>query len=302
MSQRSGNRSVTVGLGWLDGTAKTPEPEEVRKVIEARFGPGVEVPASGFFGRAMSYDGRRVRVEWDGRKDARGHVRAAVTQSALDPLGLVGQVDLLRSLTGTGYVASRLDEWIDDPERRATPSLARRAVLDGHAVTHARPGRFWRDDLDGRETYYLGRPGSDRMLRVYEKVDPDRTRIELQSRRDAAAHGARLLLAAPVAPAALMSNVVAFVDFRQSKQRDRHGTRRPRLGWWEAIVGDVARAEALPPRRRLTIPELAAWFDVAMGKTLAELHRELGNEWLDEQLRRGHLRLAEEEAETWAVA
>ena len=54
---------VTVGLGWLDGTAKTPEPEEVSNVIEGRFGPGVEVPASGFFGRAMAFDGRRVRVE-----------------------------------------------------------------------------------------------------------------------------------------------------------------------------------------------------------------------------------------------
>lgn len=295
--------SVTVGLGWLDGTAKTPEPREVQNVIEGVFGPGVEVPASGFFGRAMAHDGRRVRVEWDGRKDARGHVRASVTQTALDPLGLDGQVDLLRRLTETGYRPSRLDQWVDDAERRVRPSLARQAVLDGQVVTHARPGRHWRDDDDGRETYYLGRPGSDRMLRVYDKLDPERTRVELQARRDAAAHAAGIVLAAaPEArPSAVMSNVISFVDFRESRARS-DGRRAPRLPWWQAVVADTARAAALPPRPRLTIEELAAWFDVAMGKTLAELHRELGNDWLDAQLQRGHLRLAEEEAETWAVA
>lgn len=293
---------VRVGLGWLDGTAKTPEPREVIDAMRARFGEGTEVPSSGFFGSAMAFDGRRARVEWDGRKDAEGYTRATVTQTALDGLGFEGSVGLLASLDGLGYRPSRLDQWIDDYGRRITPQTVAAAVQGGQAVTHAGPGRLWRDLLTGRETFYMGRPTSDRQTRTYDKgaseVGPvDRARHELQARRDQAAHGARLLLDAAPAdrPAALMANVISFADFRAHKGRS-DGARAPRLPWWQAVVGDTRRAEAVPSRPRLTTDELAAWFDRSMGRTLALLHREMGREWVDAVLKRGHLRLMDFEA------
>lgn len=265
------------------------------RVVESRFGQATEVPASGFFGQAVAFDGRRARVEWDGRKDARGYVRAEVSQSALDRLGFEGSVDFAAALRSAGFRASRADLWIDDPERRVTPGRVMQAVAEGQAVTHAKPGIEIIDHADGRRTYYLGRPTSDRRLRVYDKLMPDRTRVELQARREAAAWAIQSMLAAAEAdrPAALIGQVVRFVDFRSHKAAGER-SRAPRLDWWQEVVGDAAKAEAAPSRPRLSIPELAAWFERSMGRVLAELHDELGDEWLAGVIERGVARLEEE--------
>jgi hypothetical protein len=285
---------VTVGLGWLDGTAATPMPDGIIGTLEERFGERVvDLPPSGWFSRAVGFDGGRARVEWNGRGGAAGRTRAEVKQTALDRLGLVGSVDLLRSLDGLGFRSSRVDEWIDDEGRRATPALARRAVLAGQAVTHARPGQFWHDDEDGRETYYLGRASSDRRARVYDKLEPARTRIELQSRRRAAVWSQIQMVKADSPSRAVVGDVVAFVDFRESRARS-DGRRAARLPWWAAVVGDMARAEAAPSRPRPSVEDVAEYLMANWSRKFAEVVDEMPAGWLDEFLSVGRGRLAEE--------
>lgn len=286
---------VTAGIGWLDGSAKTPVADEVRSVIGARFGDEVEVPASGFYGSALAYRGGSARVEWDGHGNAMGTTRVEVKQGALDELGLAGTVVLMRDLREVGVTFSRSDHWINDRDRRMTPGRVREAVLGGQAVTHARPGRYIRDDATGRETYYLGRPTSDRLARCYDRED-EQCRLELQARRRFGEHAAGLVLAAPVPALAIASNVISFVDFRESHARDRNGGRRPRLDWWAAVVADAAKAEAAPSRPRPSLEELAAYFRENWARALAELVRGMGTDWLNDVLADGFDRLAEQEA------
>jgi hypothetical protein len=286
---------VTVGLGWLDGTAATPEPEEVREVIGSRFGKAFDLAGVGFYGRRVGYDGGRASVAWDGRADAAGTTRAEVTQTGLDGLGLVGGVSLLRSLADVGYRPSRVDEWIDDPGRRMTPERVRAAVLAGQVVTHARPGRAWTDDLTGRRTYYLGRVTSDRMVRCYDRPDGE-CRYELQSRRGAARHASTVLLVAGDPVAAVVGNVVSFADYRESHGRDhRSGARVARLPWWSAVVGDLPKAEAAPIRPRPSLEELEAYFRAFWSERLAELYLALGRGWLMDVIREGAERMSDRE-------
>jgi hypothetical protein len=151
------------------------------------------------------------------------------------------------------------------------------------------------DDLTGRQTYYLGRPGSDRMARCYDRENAD-ARYELQSRNDAARHAAAVLLRSSDPVAAIFSNVISFADYRESKRRDREGARVPRLGWWADVVGDLARAEAAPSQPRPSLAEREAYFRRHWSRALAELYMSLGPDWLNDVIREGAGRMDEREA------
>jgi len=293
---------VTTGLGWLDGSAAGAViPDQLASVLGDTFGESTDGLGSGWYRRGMTFDRGRARVEWDGKGNAAGSVRVEVQQTALDGLGLDGSVTLARSLGEAGWEASRLDCWVDDPERRILPALARQAVLEGQAVTHARPGKWVHDDTTGRATYYLGATGSDRRTRFYDKLEPERTRTELQARRDAARHGMFVIANAPPEqrPSAVLANIVSFVDFREGRKRS-DGVRRPRLPWWDAVVGDVAKAAAAPSRPRLSLEERAEWFRQTMSGVLADLYREMGPEWVSDVIREGLARL-DDRQEEWAA-
>jgi hypothetical protein len=284
---------VQVGLGWLDGTVKSPEPGEVQRVIGDRFGEPFDAVPVGWYGKRAGYDGGRVGVSWMGRADASGTTRVDVTQTAFDGLGLAGSVALLRDLRGLGFRASRLDEWVDDYERRVTPERVRAAVLGAQAVTHARPGRWMVDDITGFTTYYLGRPDSDRMVRCYDRREP--TRYELQSRREWAEHAASVVASASEPVAAVLGNLVSFADYRESRGRS-DGRRAPRLDWWQAVVGDEAKAEGAPSRPRPSLEEVAWVFRRQWAPTFADLFEAFGEEWVNDVLREGFARRSEEVA------
>jgi hypothetical protein len=292
---------VTVGLGWLDGSAGVPSPERLVAVMRERFPKVVDLPSSGFYGRAVGFDGGYARVEWMGRANALGTSRVEVKQSALDRLGLAGGTQLLGDLMAEGFRASRVDVWVDDEQRRITPGKVRAAVLDGQAVTHARPGRSITDDQDGRQTYYLGRAGSSRLMRFYDKLDPPRTRSELQARKEMARSIAAGVVQSGGAPAALMGQVVSFVDFRESRGRS-DGVRAPRLDWWAAVVGDTVKAQGAPARPRPSIDELAVYLEDAWSRKFAEVVDAKGRGWLERFLSIGRERLARaNDAEEWVA-
>lgn len=225
--------------------------------------------------------------------NAAGTTRVEVKQSALDGLGLAGSVALLADLRAEGFAESRLDGWLDDYQGRITPARVRAAVLEDLAVTHARPGRWVHDDEDGSSTYYLGSVTSDRRTRTYDKRGP--TRHELQARRAAArSFGDGLMNGEPAR--AVLSNLVSFADFREGRGRDhRTGERVPRLDWWHELVGESSKAEGAPSRPRLSIEELAVYFERFWSRSVALLVDEFGPGYLDQVLRLGRMRLADGE-------
>lgn len=294
------SEGARIGLGWIDGSAWQEDPGGLLEVMTKHLGPTDGAgPGTGFYGTSAKFDRGRALVHWNGRVNAAGTSRAEVKQQALDGLGLAGSLELLRDLRGEGFMLSRLDEWVDDYEGRVTPARVREAVNGGHAVTHARPGRWVHNDEDGSSTYYLGAPSSDRRIRTYDKRGP--VRMELQARNEWARANGRELLGRGDPERAVLDNLVSFVDFRESRVRS-DGRRVPRLSWWDALVGDATKVEGAPSRPRLSLEELALYALQFWSKSLAVLDRDMGPGFIDQLLRAGRERLGEEEEIAYASA
>lgn len=284
-----------VGFGWMDGSARAEDPEQLVEVLRETFGsetrPG---PRTGFYSDAISFDVGRAHVMWNGRENARGTTRCEVEQSACDELGWPGSFELARRLREATWRPSRNDLWLDDYLGRLTVAKVDAAIMAGQAVTHARPGRLTLNRDDGSSTYYLGQPASDRRMRTYDYRGP--VRAELQARRRWAVASLDSVLKAEDPPRAVLSNLVSFVDFRESRKRDRVGARAARLPWWDELVGETVKAEGVPSRPELSPSALAVYVMGHWARTLAELERHFGSIYLDQLIRHGRVILEEERA------
>lgn len=309
----------SVGLGWLRGTIRG-EAATALDVLAAYFGSATDRAGRGtrWYGRVATLDDGRVAVAWDGIGQAAGTVMVDVTQTALDGLGFAGSLDLLRSLAGVGFRASRVDVYADDRARLADPSDVWAAIENGDTVTHARGGE-WRENRAGGATAYLGERSSDRFLRVYRKDfagDDPRVRWELESKGQAARDAVTALLnegaqgradtaayrpwgprplvpeapSRPRAPAAgpagpalsVLGLILGFVDFR-AREGSTRGDRAPRLAWWEALVGSLVRVRGEVARRVDSLARRVMWLRMQVAPTLAAIwaRPEYGNDWLN---------------------
>jgi len=284
-----------VGLGWMDGSARAEDPEQLVEVLRETFGsdtrPG---PSVGFYNQSVSFDYGRAHVMWGGRAMADGTSRCEVEQSALDELGFAGSLALARRLREATWRPSRTDLWLDDYLGRITPGRIDEAIMAGQVVTHARPGRLTLNRDDGSTTYYHGKPGSDRMVRTYDVRGP--VRMELQARRRPAVAALDSVLKSEDPPRAILGNLVSFADFRESRVRGHGNVRAARLPWWDELVGDVAKAEGVPSRPELSLSALAVYVMGHWARTLAELERDLGSVYIEQLLRHGRTVLDEERA------
>ena len=288
-----------VGFGWMDGSARAEDPEQLVEVLRETFGsdtrPG---PRVGFYNQATSFNVGRAHVMWDGREMARGTTRCEVEQSALDELGWPGSFELARRLREATWRPSRNDLWLDDYLGRLTVAKVDEAIMAGQVVTHARPGRLTLNRDDGSSTYYLGQPSSDRRMRTYDYRGP--VRAELQSRNKWAVASLDSVLKAEDPPRAVLSDLVSFVDFRESRKRDRSGARAARLPWWDELVGETVKAEGVPSRPELSPSALAVYVMGHWGRTLAELERYFGPIYIEQLMRHGRAVLEEEQVKEQA--
>lgn len=286
-----------IGLGWMDGSAKVEDPRGLVDVLGEAFGTDTrDAPRTAFYDAGESFDYGRAHVFWGGRAMARETCRVEVEQTALDGLGFAGGVALARGLAREGWRPSRADIWLDDTESRITPAKVRAAVLGGQTVTHARPGRWVYNDEDGSSTYYLGAPSSDRRTRTYDYRGY--TRHELQTRRSSARAAMSAVLNADDPARAALGNLVSFADFRDSRKYDHRTMERvPRVDWWAALVGDVAKVEGAPSRPKLSLEEMALYVMGHWARTLAELERDLGHDFIEQLMRKGRAGLVENEQE-----
>ena len=289
-----------VGVGWLRGTIRGVEPEDVTRTLAPWLGPSF--PRGGgtrWYRSSAVLDDRRAMVAWDGQGNAAGTVLVELTQQAFDRLGWDRSRAVVDALRALGLRPSRLDLWADDREGLADPQDVLAALEAGQTVTHAQ-GHEWRSNSAGGATAYVGSRESERFLRVYRTLPVHGyvgTRWELESKGDAARDAMARLLRDPSAPGATAALVVpelivAFVDFRD-RAGIAHGDRAPRLAWWARLVGSMARVRGAAAVRIDGAAKRAAWVVRQVGPTLAALWASprYGNGWLNEVLSEGLGRL-----------
>lgn len=290
-----------VGIGWVRGTVRVG-PEIVLAALRPFFGQAETRPYGvRWYAAAATLVDRRVTVAWDGYGGAAGTTLVDVTQTALDHLGWELSLDLLATLRELGLKPSRIDVYVDDRASLADPLQVHDALVAGQVVTHAQ-GYELRTNSAGGATTYVGSRWSDRYLRAY-RTRPmhgyDGTRWELETKGLAAADVLLALTTADQPSAALVAQLVTFVDFRD-RVGVQHGDRAPRLAWWLALVGSLERVKGTVRQRIDTLARRALWVRWQVAPSLARLVAApgYGQVWLAETLHEGRRR---EEAASWAA-
>jgi len=269
---------VVVGVDWVSVTF----PGDLDRVLlvaslalGCEAGDWVELEHGSYGYRRGLVGPGGAKVWWDapGRDD----VHVSLPGQAC---GVVGQDRLknyLRQVTAAGGKATRLDLAMDDYERVVSPGDVLKALQGPDRVTHARDyltqqgGRVGSSELTGA-TVYLGAPSSRQRLRVYDKClesggKMDCVRWELQSRKEAAETMVQVLADQDWGQV-MASRLVGFVDFREAAAHSET-EKRPRMSWFQELVGLVEKASAYLPKPVRTVDEAVEWLARAVGPTLA---------------------------------
>ena len=296
----------TVGLGWVRGTLRTGDPGGVAAVLARHLGStGEEGHGWGrWYAQSMRWDHAAVAWEPVAGSNAADECLVEVAQKGLDGLGAAGSLALLGELVAVGLRVSRLDTWLDDAERVASPAVVRAAEKAGQYVGRVQPGGWFEDDSTGGSTAYLGARESERMLRTY---DADAVhghggvRWEEEQKGARADQAARVLLAAGPdgMGAAVVGMLVDLVDFRDRERAAAHGERAARLSWWARLVGSVAGIRLALPARVDTLGRRIAWLRKQAAPSLALLFWRDGSAGLRRLAVEGERRLSPAQ---WALA
>jgi len=300
-----------VGLGWLQGTIKWVQPQQVLALLSHAIGCEAEDRPGGtrWYSESATI-GLHALSAWAprNRPDA-VETYFEVRQSALDELGGAAALQLAAELQGAGARMSRADGYFDDRSRHAEPATVAEAFRRGDTLTHIRRIREIREFVvsgqnagvipDGATTY-IGSAKSAAMVRVYDKAaESGRSdagvRWELQVRGE---HAVRFVAGAVEARDDLGAYVLAcirgLIDFRDRTGQDR-GDRAPLLDWWSAIVADAARVRLNGLARVDSLAKRGAWLARQAAPSLALMYFAEGAEWLNDLLLFGEKRLTEAE-------
>jgi hypothetical protein len=187
-----------------------------------------------------------------------------------------------------------------------TPDDVYQAVKRGHTVSWVKRGR---DGVIGHSwiasngqgegsTLYIGRPSSERRLRIYDKRGP--TRIELQTKAKYADGVAQALFERRDDERGQAEFVIGclreFCDF--GVQDGIHGVRDvDLLPWWREFIGSADRIGQLVIDRRqhVSVDRTLAWIDRAVAPSLAmaiQCYGDAGRRLLDAEIEHATPRLS----------
>ena len=188
-----------------------------------------------------------------------------------------------------GHV-TRLDVAIDDHAGLLTYQRVHDAVEGGSMVSKARKARWviGKDPVTGERrgwTFYLGAPGSDAMIRCYDKTAERLAkghktdgkacaRVELQARHDYADKLARAVLRDPSEG---LAQIAEKIRFCVPSATDTNRRRWPLAPWWEEFLDGVQPGGSLTcgEVQECTIEKMEATFiqqNAAIVATLIEAH------------------------------
>lgn len=291
------NRGVTVqwaGLHWFAGTQKKHRPDAVLSVLEDMLNLTRRELSHGGYGYACSAAVGSARVYWS---DTRPDVFTVLPGDACEALGVAGVVGVATLLDLVPN--SRLDvAWDVDgitPVQVRDDFLAGQVVTRIHRQVNKETGRMqgvdFRSNHEG-DTVYLGSRSSTRFLRVYDRRGPTRVEMEWKKER-AELLWARLLACAEEEwSSEALSELRAFVDFRERSEGDRPET-APLLSWWAEFTDGAGRWCASIPRKAVkSVDQLRMWVRRQVSGVLALVADAVGdwNTELDDILTEGRIR------------
>lgn len=258
------NRGVTVtwkGVHWFAGTVCGLAASVVLDVLSAHLGASVVRRERGGYGYGSSASVGGASVYWSpGRAD----VFVVLPGEVCELLGVPALVALATDLDLEP--SSRLDlAW--DVEGVAVVQVVE-AWKVGNVVTRAHRDS-WQDhqNAEGR-TFYMGSRSSGRMVRVYDRRGP--TRFEMEWKGERAVSLWRRLLASSGYwwSMAAMSELRAFVDFRE-RAEGVNPQRCPLLPWWDELTAFAGRSCECIPRQPRTLEEKRGWLRHQVAPVLA---------------------------------
>lgn len=258
-------------------TVKPEAEEELRdklgEILDA--GDGWAVQEHGFSGYSrceIGPGGARLAYHESGPERERMGIHVQLPGQACGLAGTERLHELIKWAATVEANVTRIDLAMDDHERRVTPGDVLEAWRSGEVITRAK--RIRRQEEEDREgkvtgtTVYMGRGGSERMMRVYDKAlergeETGPIRWELQNRKKAAAAVAAAIARTELEGLGELAArfLVGFCDFRKTGSNKRKNKeRRTRVDWFRALVGDVTRAAITEPERPRSFAEVYETF------------------------------------------
>jgi hypothetical protein len=138
----------------------------------------------------------------------------------------------------------------------------------GNVVTRAHRDS-WQDhqNAEGR-TFYMGSRASGRMVRVYDRRGPVRVEMEWKGDRAALLWGRLLACAEDGWSLEAMTELRAFLDFRDRSSGVRPDF-CPLLDWWQVLTDGAGRSCVSIPREASTLEDRRAWLRRQVAPVLA---------------------------------
>ena len=132
-------------------------------------------------------------------------------------------------------------------------------------------------------TLYLGRPTSDRLLRIYDRRGF--TRLEIQTRNERATALSTLLAAygASYLPDLTIGALRDFIDFTDHTS-NQNPSRQALLSWWEELVTSRPKVPTPIPRPVPTLTRTLSWYAKSVAPSTRAIRTGAGDKATDHLL------------------
>ena len=209
---------VTSGIDWVSATF-------FGKVELSKLFPGtVSKTGGGSFGYdlAITYNTGMKILSSETRIDMGQHlILSGKCLSVLSSEYGVSNIDVLEIINREGGRISRIDLCIDAFNFALDINELSQLFKDGDIETSARTGHLITNIKSPGSTLYIGKRGSDKMIRIYDKAaqlskSGDWKRIEIELRKGAAQSASEILLDAKHWHEEIPKIVNGFADFKSS--------------------------------------------------------------------------------------
>ncbi|MEM1107116.1 MAG: replication initiation factor domain-containing protein [Planctomycetota bacterium] len=245
-----------VCLDWLSMTGPACSFSAAYDLLQGQFGEPDPTARMKFYGKCWAFN--RNATLGSGHHGGAETIRVELTGTALAQLYEQSEnvfedpaINFLGALVGLGFVGTRIDIALDffGTHPRLCENVrdaAANGCLVGLKSSDPREPRDGEGNVTGR-TVYLGSRQTGRYVRCYDKGLKENgsaskpgewVRWEVQFEKDCAAQLGRELYDADDWTEAATSAALGAVDFR-TDTGDKNVSRRPRLGFWQAVLGDT---------------------------------------------------------------
>ncbi|PCI11495.1 hypothetical protein COB72_00825 [bacterium] len=248
----------------------------------ATYGKGRHFLNSGYrFGNAGVYfDADDQQVRDHAVVDLPGEAMSEVTMSQ--------SVEILDGLFKLGFKMCRLDIAIDMYDKPDLIDMVTQSCLNGELCRARRfEPKYMQNGKQkvghGCNVGVRGKNGSGRYLRVYDKNLQTKegpaggwTRWEAELSDDCAQEAAMQMVQASDLISVALSHAFGVCDFRIDTGSE-HVSRRPRVEWFEELIGEICPSRVVQTRAKSTLHSFKRWMQTAVVPKLETLSAATGH-------------------------